>query len=148
MTSPDVEVRWLASGDEGLAAEAVRHVLRDDPLGIEAGWLIRPGVHLAVALLEGVSVGVAYGHTLPLPDGRAELLLYSLDVAGSHRRRGIGRALVQAFVDRARSLGFDEVWVLTEPGNEAANATYRSVGPPSERHESVMYVWSTTARKV
>ena len=126
------EVRWLAPGDEALAARAMREVL-EEPGGLADGWLAGPQVHFAVALLNGVPAGVAYGHTVPLPDGRTEMLLYSLDVAEPYRRRGYGRALVAAFLDRTRSLGFDEMWVLTEPDNEAGNATYRSVGPPSGR---------------
>lgn len=61
------------------------------------------------------------------------MLLYSLDVAEPYRRRGYGRAL-----------GFDEMWVLTDLDNEAGNATYRSVGPPSGREESVMYTWDVS----
>ena len=59
----------------------------------------------------------------------------------SRTGRGYGKALVKAFLERTRALGFDELWVLTEPDNEAGNATYRSVGPPSGREGSVMYTW-------
>lgn len=136
--SAGFEVRWLGPGDEALAARALRDVL-DDTLA--PGWLGGGGRHFAVATVEGDPVGVAYGHTLPLPDGRTELLLYSLDVAGGYRRRGIGRALVLSFRERARVMGFHEVWVLTDVDNEAGNATYRSAGgeaaPPS-----TMYTWT------
>ncbi len=139
---PDVDVRWLGSSDEALANRAMHEVLEETG-DIAEGWLADARVHLAVVVVEGAPVGVAYGHTLPLPDGRVEMLLYSLDVLEAHRHRGYGRALVEAFLERTRSLGFDELWVLTDPENEAGNATYRSVGPPSEREVSVMYVWST-----
>lgn len=139
---PNIDVRWLGPDDEALANRAMREVLEETG-GIAEGWLADDRVHLAVVVAEGAPVGVAYGHTLPLPDGRVEMLLYSLDVLQTHRRRGYGRALVEAFLERTRSLGFDELWVLTGPENEAGNATYRSVGPPSEREVSVMYVWST-----
>ncbi len=82
MTFLPFAVRWLVPGDEALATRAMREVLEDDPRGIEAGWLADPRQHLAVALVDGVPAGVAYGHTLPLPDGRTEMLLYS------PRRRG------------------------------------------------------------
>ncbi len=144
--SPPFEVRWLAAGDEALAARALREVLDDEPRGIDSGWLEDPRVHFVVGEIEGQPVGVAYGHTVPLPDGRIEMLLYSLDVAEAYRRLGIGRALVDAFLARTRALGFDEMWVLTEPDNEAGNATYRSVGPPSSRETSVMYTWDASAK--
>lgn len=144
MTLPPFEVRWLAPGDEALAARALREVLGESA-GLADRWLARPECHFVVALSDGTPVGVAYGHTVSLPDGRTEMLLYSLDVAELYRRRGYGRTLVGAFVDRARALGFDEVWVLTEPDNEAGNATYRSVGPPSSHETSVMYTWDVTS---
>jgi ribosomal protein S18 acetylase RimI-like enzyme len=141
---PTFEVRWLAVGDEALAAQAMHDVLDDEPRGFDDGWLADPRVHFVVALVEGTPVAVAYGHTLPLPDGRIEMLLYSLDVIEAYRRLGMGRALVTAFLERTRALGFDELWVLTDPENEAANATYRSVGPPSGRETSVMYTWDAS----
>lgn len=144
MTSPPFEVRWLVPGDEALAARAMREVL-EDPGGLADGWLADLRVHFAVALVDGTPAGVAFGHTVPLPGGRTEMLLYSLDVAEAYRHRGYGRALVEAFLDRARAFGFDEVWVLTEPDNEAGNATYRSVGPPSGRADSVMYTWDVSS---
>ncbi len=144
MMLPPFEARWLAPGDEVLAARALREVL-GEPAGLADGWLARPECHFVVALADGVPAGVAYGHTIPLPGGRTEMLLYSLDVAEAYRRRGYGHALVEAFVDRARALGFDEVWVLTEPDNEAGNATYRSVGPPSSHETSVMYTWHASS---
>lgn len=141
---PTFEVRWLAVGDEVLAARAMRDVLDDGPRGLEDGWLADSRVHFVVALVEGTPVSVAYGHTLPLPHGRVEMLLYSLDVIEAYRRLGMGRALVTAFLERTRALGFDELWVLTDPDNEAGNATYRSVGPPSSRETSVMYTWAAS----
>ncbi len=146
MTSPTPpEVRWLGPADHILADRAMREVLEESG-GVVEGWLSDPRVHFAVTLVDGAPVGVAYGHTVPLPDGRVEMLLYSLDVVEGHRRRGHGKALVAAFAERARALGFDEVWVLTDPDNEAGNATYRSVGPPTTREESVMYTWALRPR--
>jgi len=136
--SAGFEVRWLGPDDEALAARALRDVVGDD---LAPGWLGGAGLHFAVVTVEGVPAGVAFGHTLPLPDGRTELLLYSLDVAEPYRRTGIGRALALAFRERARALGFDEAWVLTDTDNEAGNATYRSAGgeaaPPA-----TMYTWT------
>lgn len=148
MTSLDLPrdlpvVRWLGSADHVLADRAMREVLEEE-VGVVDGWLSDPRVHFAVTVVDGPPVGIAYGHTVPLPDGRIEMLLYSLDAAEAHRRRGHGKALVAASIERARALGFGELWVLTEPENEAGNATYRSVGPPSERETPVMYVWSTS----
>jgi GNAT superfamily N-acetyltransferase len=69
------------------------------------------------------------------------MLLYAVDVVEHARREGHGRALVQAFIEHARSLGCTEVWVLTDDGNRAALATYAATGGTREPDDSVMFVW-------
>ena len=65
------------------------------------------------------------------------MLLYALDVAEQHRGRGYGAAFVREASDR----GCTEVWVLTEHDNEAALATYVSVGGTPGRGAPVMVTW-------
>ena len=57
-----------------------------------------------------------------------ELLLYELDVRPECRGRGVGRALVAAFVEMARGSDAREVWVLTNASNAAAMRLYQSCG--------------------
>jgi RimJ/RimL family protein N-acetyltransferase len=51
-----------------------------------------------------------------------------LMVAASHRRRGIGRALLDEAVDWARAAGIRKLELHVFPHNEAAIALYESVG--------------------
>ena len=44
------------------------------------------------------------------------------------RRRGIGRALTEACLQKARELGLPEVNLTSRPGREAANQLYREMG--------------------
>ncbi len=88
--------------------------------------------------------GWAYGHELIHPDGEQTMLLYALDVAERARRRGVGTALVEAFVDHARARGCTEVWVLTEEANPAAIATYHSAGGTRDEVPAVMFTWKPT----
>jgi ribosomal protein S18 acetylase RimI-like enzyme len=81
-----------------------------------------------VVELNGGVAGWAYGHELAHPDGERTMLLYALDIAGQHRGRGYGSALVRAFVREARDRGCTEIRVLTEHDNEAAMAVYMSAG--------------------
>ena len=57
--------------------------------------------------------------------GEAELLL--LAVAPGHQRRGIGRLLLDQFVDCARAAGTGRIHLEVREGNPAA-AMYRSAG--------------------
>jgi GNAT superfamily N-acetyltransferase len=135
-----VELRRLVPGDEALAVAAAAL------LGIEApsdpgAALLRPEATVLVAVQEGKLTGCAYGHELVHPDGERTMLLYSLDVDPAHLGRGIGRALVDAFVDDARTRGCTEAWVLTEASNVAGNATYAAAGGRRDPEPPVLYSW-------
>ena len=56
------------------------------------------------------------------------MFLYELSVAPDHRNQGIGRELVGALAELARSRGSYGMWVGTEPDNAPALATYRAAG--------------------
>jgi GNAT superfamily N-acetyltransferase len=60
-----------------------------------------------------------------LPD-QAEFRMLSVAAAG--RRRGVGRALVKACLDRARAAGMREVLLSSLPVMTAAHALYREFG--------------------
>jgi ribosomal protein S18 acetylase RimI-like enzyme len=100
-------IRRLGPGDEPmlahLAGEAPDFDLagRTSPEpalapGDAAAYLADPGVLHWVAEEERRVVGELLCHLLRLPsDPGRELLLYSIGVRAAHRRRGIGRALVE-----------------------------------------------------
>ncbi|GGL88273.1 GNAT family N-acetyltransferase [Nakamurella endophytica] len=139
-----MQVRRLGPDDAAAATEVCRLFdLRGrlDP----SRFLARDDVHLLVAEIDGRPVGWVYGQELLHPDGEVTALLYSLDVAAGARRQGVGRALTERFVDVVRRRGCSEAWVLTEPDNAAAQATYRSAGGRPEDEPSVMLVWTLGA---
>jgi aminoglycoside 3-N-acetyltransferase I len=79
-------------------------------------------------------VGFVLAHELPRRHGvRAKLFVYEMDVAETHRRRGIGSALLGRLADLARERGIPAGFVLTEPDNGPANALYRSAGGSTDR---------------
>jgi N-acetylglutamate synthase-like GNAT family acetyltransferase len=80
-----------------------------------------------IAEEEGVVLGDLVCHVIPLPyrNGR-ELLLYSIGVRAAHRRRGVGRSLVEEMFRWARANAIAEVWVLADNGD--AEAFYAACG--------------------
>jgi GNAT superfamily N-acetyltransferase len=75
------------------------------------------------------------------PD-QAEFRMLSVAVAG--RRRGVGRALVKACLDRARAQGMCEVLISSLPEMTAAHALYREFGfvrAPELDHSPKPYVY-------
>ncbi len=133
-------LRWLVAGDEGPLLAASH--LFDEPVRDE--WatrsLAQPGHHLCLASVDGAPAGFVSGIEMTHPDKGTEMFLYELGVDEAFRGRGIGRALVRALADRARTLGCTGMWVLTERDNLAAMATYRSAGA-DEESDHVMLGW-------
>ena len=86
-----------------------------------------------VAELEGVVVGFVtiwarYRSSEPDDDPREHGFVSDLVVLATHRRRGIGRALLRAAESRARAAGAPLVRLSVKAGNAAARSLYASEG--------------------
>jgi GNAT superfamily N-acetyltransferase len=139
-------IRRLGPGDEPVLALLAREAPEFDiagrtapeeplPPGEAAAYLADPAVLHWVAEEDGRIVGELLCHLLRLPsrDG-LELLLYSIGVRASHRRRGVGRALVEEMLRWMRAEGVREVWVLAD--NPGAEEFYAACGfRHDEEHE-------------
>lgn len=68
-----------------------------------------------------------------------------MGVVAAHRRRGLGRVVMQALIERARARGLSELWLEVLEMNEAAHALYRSLG---FRDVRAVDVWSLPAAEV
>jgi len=138
-----MQVRRLESGaeieilhaahlfDEPPDVEAVRHYLADE----RNIFLIAYEGGEAIGFLRGTELG-------QLRSLRKQMFLYEMAVEESHRRRGVGTALVKALLRECRDLGCDEVFVFTDPANEAAVRLYRSTGAVTETPADRMFVYS------
>jgi ribosomal protein S18 acetylase RimI-like enzyme len=94
-----------------------------------ARFLSSEGHHLLVAVDDDdTPIGFVSGVETTHPDKGTEMFLYELAVDTGHRNRGVGRTLVGALAELARTRGCHGMWVATEPDNAAAVATYRAAG--------------------
>ncbi len=87
-----------------------------------------PATDLFIAIDDaGKVVGMATLATFRIPTGlRAWIEDVVVDEAAS--RQGVGSALTQAMVDRARELGCRTVDLTSRPSREAANRLYQRAG--------------------
>ena len=135
-----MEIRALVEGDQDkvLAASA----LFDGPADEQATrrFLSEKGHHFLVAYEQQDPVGFVSGVEVTHPDKGTEMFLYELAVEEGSRRRGIGRALVDALASLAKRRGCYGMWVLTDSTNLAALGTYESSGGSVETGQSVV-VW-------
>ena len=131
----------MTAGDDA-TVQAAEHLF-DGPVRTEwaTNFLQQPGHHLCLAMVGIEAVGFVSGVEIIHPDKGTEMLLYELGVDEAFRRRGIGRALVDALAELAQDRGCSGMGVLTDGDNAEAIATYRSggaAGPSSP----ILFEWT------
>ena len=117
-----MKLRWMTAADA--AAIATASHLFDH--AVRAEWalhfLAQHNHDLCIAYSDGEPVGFISGAELTHPDKGTEMFLYELFVDDRFRRRGIGKALVAALTEMARSRG------ATECGSSRTLTTPRPSG--------------------
>ncbi|MDB4889699.1 MAG: acetyltransferase, gnat family [Gemmatimonadetes bacterium] len=128
-----IEIRLLGAKDAGVL-DRVGDDVFDAP--VDPVWCSEffkdSRHHLAVAIENGAVVGMVSAVHYVHPDKAPQLWINELGVASTHRRRGIGRQLLDAILAHGRTLGCTEAWLGTEESNEAARRLYRGAGGKSE----------------
>jgi aminoglycoside 3-N-acetyltransferase I len=132
--STQTTIRRLHLGDE--------HVVRRLAEGVPQTALLADDRTIFVAAFAGEEpAGFAFGYLLARRHGEPSMLfVYELEVAERHRRQGLATRLMEELFAHA---GGVEAFVLTEPSNDAANATYAKLG--GERSEVVMWDYPSSA---
>ncbi|MFP3882029.1 MAG: N-acetyltransferase family protein [Actinomycetota bacterium] len=104
-------------------------------------FLSDPATVAFVAHDGGDVVGWAWGYRQLRADGDSMLLLYEIEVVESERRQGVGRSLVEAFLELGRLEGHRRMWLLTEADNREAVALYESIGGERSLSDKLYYSW-------
>jgi ribosomal protein S18 acetylase RimI-like enzyme len=124
-----IEIRVLTAGDDSILGNVAADVFDNsiDP-ELASEFLADPRHHIAVAIDNGLVVGFASGVHYIHPDKPPELWVNEVAIAPTHRRRGLGKAVMQALFEAGREHHCRAAWVLTHRSNPAAMALYSSVG--------------------
>jgi len=124
-----IEIKVLQRGDESILMNVAAEVF-DNPIDAELTreFLEDPRHHIAVAIDDGLVVGFASGVHYIHPDKPPELWINEVGLAPTHRRRGLGKAVLNAIFEVGRAQNCTVAWVLTYRTNVAAMALYSSVG--------------------
>ncbi|TDC14337.1 GNAT family N-acetyltransferase [Kribbella albertanoniae] len=107
-----------------LLAAAVRKFM-----GAEPGrtYLDSPGT-LAFVAADPEVLGWCWGYHLPRPDGTSMLYLHQFAVDENHRRRGIGKGLLRAFMTAGTRAGATKMFLTTGADNHPARSLYDALG--------------------
>jgi ribosomal protein S18 acetylase RimI-like enzyme len=137
VTAPQIAIREIEPDEPEVLAAALSGVGR--AAAATDIFLTDPRAHAFVALEGEEPVGFAYGYEMIRPEGFWMLLLYEIDVVEEARRRGVGRQLLDAFVELGRSKGHRKMWLFTDAGNDAARRLYEGAG--GERTDGHVGYW-------
>jgi aminoglycoside 6'-N-acetyltransferase I len=142
MSSESIVVRMLNEADvavlERVAVDVFDNEVRP---ALVREFLSDARHHLAVAIDEGVVVGMASAFHYVHPDKPAQMFINEVGVAPTHHRRGLGRRLVDELLRAARKLGCTDAWVATEVDNVAARRLYTSTGGVEDEPRACVYLY-------
>ena len=135
-----IEVRLLEPHEAAVLDQVARGVFDNgiDPL-LTAEFFADARHHLAVAIEDGVVVGMASAVHYVHPDKPPQLFINEVGVAPSHQGRGFGRQLVDVLVRLATELQCTEAWVLTDSSNVVAQRMYEGAGGETPPDQCIMY---------
>ena len=142
-----MRVRRLGVEDVALAVEALRSWKGPAPAEPSGGehirpFLARPENVLIVGEEDGAPVGFLVAYVLDRVDrSRKMVCLYEIEVGEPHRRRGVGRAMVEELVTLCRRENALKVWVVASRGNAAAMRLYASTGARAAASDDVVFVY-------
>ena len=142
-----MKVILLKPGDEELLLKSESVFNSEPPSPARCAQLLREQSYVMVVALtdDNEVMGRIYGNVLHRYVA-TDLLLYEVDVAETHQRKGVGRAMLEYLKGLCEKRGYGEMWVLTELDNEAGNAVYRSAGGVLENSPANMYVFAIAKR--
>jgi len=142
MTTAPIKVMLLTATDLAVL-ERVDPDVFDNPVQpkLASQYLANPGNLIAVAIHEGVVVGMASAIAYVHPDKPLQLFINEVGVAEKCRGQGLGKRLISALLEQGSILGCTEAWVATEANNHAARALYNAARGTEEEDHVVICKW-------
>jgi GNAT superfamily N-acetyltransferase len=145
------KIRRLLEGDEHAAVRVVEDLKfrMDGVVGVSVDlaymrtFLADDRHYFIVAYVGDEPAGYVFGYRLWCFDGKPPVMfLYEVAVVEDHRRRGIGRALVEELKRLAKADGCGKMFVPTNRSNAAAMALYRSTGGEEGAADATEFRWN------
>lgn len=137
-----MDIRILGEGDDDVLVNVAAGVF-DHPVDPQLAreFLSDSRHHLAVALDDGVVVGMASAVHYVHPDKPAELWVNEVGIAPAYRGQGIGKTLLSELFRVGRRLCCREACVLTDRSNVPAMRLYFALRGAESSADTVMFTF-------
>lgn len=137
-----IEIVLLSTANAELLKDIAPEVFDHEinPQYLEA-FLGDPRHIMYLAVDNNVVVGMASAVEYFHPDKPPQIWINEVGVALSHRKRGIGRQLVQELVASAKDRSCVYAWLGTSTDNVAAQACFSSVPEVETPQPFLLYEW-------
>lgn len=84
--------------------------------------------------------GFAYGYELQRFDGRRNMMyMHQVEVLPKYRQLGIGKKLMEGFIEECKSNGCSRLFLITNKSNAPAIALYNSVSGKAQNEDDIVY---------
>lgn len=139
MTNPMlINIRRAVSADVPWLAEKMREFYKESAYSLDCEWALRSFTRLLshpelggilIAANDREAIGyVVFTQRFSMEFGGLDGFIDDLFVVLSHRRAGVGTALIEAVVAECNARRLLALHVEVDPNNQAANALYRRFG--------------------
>lgn len=110
------------------------------------GFLSQPDNILVGAFDDNQPVGIGIGYILARTETSSPMFyIHDVEVAAHARRRGVGREIIELFIQLTRETNALKMFVITDRGNEAAMRLYESTGAKAMVTDDLVYEWREPA---
>jgi ribosomal protein S18 acetylase RimI-like enzyme len=140
-----VHVKRLREGDEPSLRKLISIFKPGDETEHHTNQLLgHKDVHLLSAISSEDTIGFLLAYELPrLSTAEKMMFIYELEVTVEHRRKGVGRLLLEAVLTYSHLQGFSKAFVITEESNKAALNLYLSSGGISNHDDDAVIRFDT-----
>ena len=87
-------------------------------------------------------IGLAWGYALKRFDNNDMLYIHSVDVVKEYRNKGVGKALIEAFISYQKEHQMRNTFLITDEGNIPANKLYQKFSHELETNKNLyIFKW-------
>lgn len=86
--------------------------------------------------------GFAYGYELQRFDGRKNMMyIHQVEVLPAYRQRGIGKQLMEGFVEICKNNNCSRLFLITNKSNTPAVTLYESSGGKAQNQDDIVFTF-------